>query len=76
MRTVLLLACLSAACTGTGHPAADSTAVDRDTLSRHQKDSILGQSELPGARGVAGALRAQDSGASHQRVVDSIANDP
>lgn len=72
---LLLLVC-PAGCGRATPPAADSTAVVRDTLTRHQKDSILGQSELPGARVVAGAVRAQDSGAAHQRAVDSIANEP
>jgi hypothetical protein len=48
----------------------------RDTLTQRQKDSLTAQSELPGARGVQGALSAQDSNAARQRVVDSIANTP
>ena len=30
---------------------------DADSLTRHQKDSIIGQSRLPGAGGVNGAMR-------------------
>ena len=78
MRTSLfVLLALATACGGAGGHTSDSTAtVDRDTLTRHQKDSILGQSELPGARGVSGALSAQDTNAARQRVIDSIANEP
>ena len=35
-------------------------AVDRDTLTRRQKDSITATLPLPGAGGVARALRASD----------------
>lgn len=68
---------LTAACgSGTRTTAADSTRAARDTLTRHQKDSILAQSALPGASVVGRAITVQDSGASHQRLVDSIANAP
>lgn len=76
-RTILFTAiAIATACGGgSGRTAADSTA-HKDTLNKHQRDSVLGQSQLPGAHGVAGALRVQDSGAAHQRVVDSVANNP
>ena len=76
MRPILPILLIAAACTG-GSPAvpADSAAT-RDTLTRRQRDSIIGQSEIPGARGVAGALRVADSGAAHQTAVDSAANEP
>jgi hypothetical protein len=61
---------LLAACGG-----GDRTSA-RDTLTQRQKDSLTAQSELPGARGVQGALNAQDTSAARQRVVDSIANAP
>lgn len=50
-------ALLFAACEGGGE--AGST-VDRDTLTRDQRDSIIGESVLPGAGGVQGARRARD----------------
>ncbi|GMR13878.1 MAG: hypothetical protein BMS9Abin29_2103 [Gemmatimonadota bacterium] len=34
--------------------------IDRDTLTRRQKDSIISTLPLPGARGVGAALRATD----------------
>jgi len=46
-----------------------------DTLTRRQRDSIIGASALPGAGGVNGALRAGDSAtarrAREQAVSDS-----
>ncbi len=45
------------ACEGGPEPAA---TVDRDTLTRDQRDSIVGESSLPGAGGVQGARRARD----------------
>jgi hypothetical protein len=65
---------LAAACGGGAPPAADSARAD--TLTRRQRDSIIANSELVGARGVQGALNAQDTNAARQRVVDSIANAP
>ena len=43
----------------------------RDTMTQRQKDSVLGQSGLPGAQGVTKALRATDSVKAHQAQVDS-----
>lgn len=45
---------------------------DRDTMTQRQKDSVLGQSGLPGAQGVTKAQRAADSAKAHQAQVDSI----
>jgi len=52
--------------------AAPPRAAAGDTLTRRQKDSILGASRLPGARGIRGALSAQDSAAARNARVDSI----
>ena len=60
---VLLIACAK--------PAPPKSAV-ADTLTRRQKDSVLGASRLPGARGIRGALSAQDSAAARNARVDSI----
>lgn len=56
--------------------ATDSVLAAHDTLTRHQKDSIVAHSALPGASVVGKAIVDQDSGASHQRLIDSIANSP
>ena len=45
----------------------------RDSLTRRQRDSAIGASSLPGARGVQGAMHAADSAAARNARVDSIA---
>ena len=66
---VLLLVLLLAGCTSeAATPAADS-------LTRHQKDSIIGQSRLPGARGVNGAMRLQDSAAARRAREQAVSAD-
>jgi hypothetical protein len=42
--------------------------------SERQRDSILGASPLPGARGVRGALGVSDSAAARNARLDSVAN--
>jgi hypothetical protein len=44
--------------------------------SERERDSILGASQLPGARGVRGALGASDSADARNARLDSIANQP
>ncbi|MFW6079740.1 MAG: hypothetical protein ACODAE_08970 [Gemmatimonadota bacterium] len=46
--------------------------VDRDTLTRRQKDSIIGESGLPGAGAVRRALDASDEAADRAATVDSL----
>ena len=41
-----------------------------------ERDSVLGASQLPGARGVRGALGASDSAAARNARLDSVANQP
>jgi len=78
MRILLstLLFSLAACSHGIHTKATDSVLAAHDTLTRHQKDSIIAHSALPGASVVGKAIVDQDSGASHQRLVDSIANSP
>ncbi len=56
---------------GAGEP--DQTAAD--TLTQRQRDSIVGASGLPGARGVQGALDAADSAAARNERLQQ-ARDP
>ena len=42
--------------------------------SERERDSILGASRLPGARGVRGALGVSDSAAARNARLDSVAN--
>ncbi len=60
---VLLVACAKAERSGTA---------GGDTLTRRQRDSILGASRLPGAPGIRRALQAQDSAAARNARADSI----
>ena len=60
--TVLSLACSSTDRTSTGR-------TERET------DSVIGQSQVPGAGAVQKAMSAQDSGAARAARVDSIAAD-
>lgn len=46
----------------------------RDTMTQRQKDSVLGQSGMPGSQGVTRALVASDSVRSHQAQLDSASN--
>jgi len=61
---VLLTAC------GTGK--SDQST---DTLTQHQKDSILANSKLPNARAVGNAMRAADSVNVRVLRADSLARD-
>jgi hypothetical protein len=67
----LFLLCL-AACGGEG---GDRQAVNRDTLTQRQKDSILAKSRIPGASAVGRALTAADSTSAGARRADSVAAD-
>ena len=50
----------------------DSTA-RRDSLTQRERDSMLGASQLPGAQGVRGALKASDSVAARREREDAAA---
>lgn len=71
VRSVTVIALL-AGCSG---EAPDSAATSRDTLTRAQRDSIIGASRLPGAAGVRGALDVADSAAARQAARDSLLRD-
>jgi hypothetical protein len=68
--TLLLLAGLfiQSGC-GSGAPAAAGR-------SERERDSVIGQSRLPGAGAVRGALGASDSAHSRRAIEDSIATPP
>lgn len=44
--------------------------------TERERDSIIGQSKLPGAGGVRGATAAGDTAAAHNRLRDSLAQEP
>ena len=71
--TILPLLVLAlAACGGDN---SGKQAVNRDTLTERQKDSILAKSRIPGASGVGRAMTAADSTSAGARRADSVAAD-
>lgn len=60
----------------TACPSQETTQRPDDPAARRARDSAIGASNLPGAQGVRGAIRAADSSAARQAVRDSIASDP
>ena len=62
---LLILSTLMVAC------VAKSEGNNRDTMTQRQKDSVLGQSGIPGAQGVTKAQRAADSIKAQQARIDS-----
>ena len=48
----------------------------RTAEEQRKVDSTIGASALPGAHGVQGAMKAADSAAARQKVLDSIAKAP
>ena len=62
--TLTVTLALAAACGGA--PAA------RDALTQRERDSILAQSRIPGARGVGAAMRVADSIEAKVRARDTI----
>ncbi len=69
MRPFLIMTGLvvATACSGSAEQGA--------VRSERERDSIIGQAQLPGAQGVQGALDASDSAAARQARLDSIAAD-
>ena len=65
MMAIVVLCLSAAACTG-------KDASPQSTLSRQQKDSVLANSKLPGAKAVQGALNAASADAARQQAADTI----
>lgn len=66
---IVMVMCSTLACTA-GDDGRDR-AGDAD-LTQRERDSILAQSRIPGARGVGAAMRAADSIEARLRRADSI----
>jgi hypothetical protein len=66
MRRILAVVVLATACSG----SADTKK--RPEMTQRQRDSAIGESRLPGAQGVRGALKAQDSAQARNTRLDSI----
>jgi hypothetical protein len=71
--TSLATLTLAAAC---GSTSEAPKAPPRTAAQQRTVDSTLGASNLPGARGVKGALAVSDSAAAKRRMEDSIAANP
>jgi hypothetical protein len=69
MRYGAMLLCVLLVACGKAQPSGRAAG---DTLTRRQRDSVLGASRLPGAQGIRGALRAQDTAAAQNARTDSI----
>lgn len=70
-RGLAMLAFLAVAACSAGSSERERT-VDRDTLTRRQKDSITAESVLPGADVVGEALETSDAMADRAARMDSI----
>ena len=70
-RSCLVLLCATILLAGC---ASETGGNRRDTMTQRQKDSVLAQTGLPGAQGVAKALRAADSEKARQARIDSASN--
>ena len=68
-RRFLLLSLLLAACAPSGPRKA---AVNRDTLTKRQADSVIGASQLPGAKAIGKAQGAVDAESVHNAAIDSL----
>ena len=72
MRHCLIWLLALTALTGCG---ADHTERQEPT-SQRQRDSAIGASRLPGARGVGGALKAADSATSRRAQEEAAGQEP
>lgn len=70
----MLLAFVTLACSGSD--SGSQQTVNRDTLTQRQKDSILAQSKIPGARGVGRAMTVADSVSARVQATDTVGNVP
>ena len=69
-RAIALCFCL-AACSAQSEGDPETATVDRDTLTRRQRDSIVADMPIPQARAVGNALGASDAAAERARQLDA-----
>jgi hypothetical protein len=77
--TVLVMVAVTACSGGAGKdaatPNANAQAVNRDTLTERQRDTMLARSRIPGARGVGKAMRVADSTSAGIEQTNAVARD-
>lgn len=72
-RAVMTLGLVSIALTACSSGGKNTAAAsDTTKLTQRQRDSVIGASKIPGARGIQKAQRAQDSAAAQAARLDSI----
>ena len=72
-RHMLVLAIAGVLLAGCGGDATPDTAGQAsDTMTQRQRDSAIGRSALPGARGVSRALEVSDSAAARDSLQRAI----
>lgn len=71
-KSVLPLVLVCGACSGAGE---QSDAAAQDTLTRAQRDSVIGASSLPGAGVVQRAVDTRDTVNARGAAMDSILRD-
>lgn len=71
-KTAFTLAAVVLVLIGCGTGESDS----RRDLTRREKDSILGASQIPGAKAVKRSLTSADSAAARQARLDSAEREP
>jgi hypothetical protein len=72
----LLCVCLSVLVTVSVVGCGESEPDERAALTQREKDSILGASQIPGARGVKRAMTSADSASARQARLDSAEQEP
>ena len=70
MKTLIALSTLVVVAACTSKPAGGN---DRDTMTQRQKDSVFGQSGVPGANAITKAQTAADSLEAQRKRADSAA---
>jgi hypothetical protein len=71
-----LRVCLSVVVTLSVVGCGESDPDERANLTQREKDSILGASQIPGARGVKRAMTSADSASARQARLDSAEREP
>ena len=72
---VFLMASLAlAACSRDRAETEPAAAASADTVTQRERHEAIGESRLPGAQGVRGALEASDAAAARAAARDSIAD--